>query len=308
MKTAIVTGGNVGLGLACAQQIARNHEWRVVLACRDETRARAAVDAVRAASGNSAVEARALDLASLDSVRAFAVATESADALVCNAGVQIVSGKTETGDGIETTFAVNHLGHFLLATLLAPKMPDGARIVFVSSNTHDPSKRTGIAPPRFADAAALVHDDGAPDGESPNHAGQRRYATSKLCNVLCAYEMDRRLGGRLAVNAFDPGFMPGTNLARDWNALGRFAFKFIAPLLTFLPNTNRISTSGARLARLAIDPEFAGVSGRYFSRGRPTPSSKDSYDEAKARALWDLSVALTADDNRRTTRPAASRS
>jgi NAD(P)-dependent dehydrogenase (short-subunit alcohol dehydrogenase family) len=291
MKTAVVTGGNAGLGLACARHIARDKGWRVVLACRDEARGREAAAAITAATGNSNVETRALDLASLASVRAFAAGGDAVDALVCNAGLQIITGRTTSADGFETTFAVNHLGHFLVANQLAPRLPDGGRIVFVSSNTHDPKRWTGLPPPRFGDPLALARDDDR-DGESPGHAGRRRYTTSKLCNVLCAYEMHRRLGGRVAVNAFDPGLMPGTGLARDYGAAARFAYRFILPVMLLLPNINSVEKSGRRLARLAIDPIYDGISGKYFSRGRDTRSSLESYDEAKARALWDASLAL----------------
>jgi NAD(P)-dependent dehydrogenase (short-subunit alcohol dehydrogenase family) len=292
MKTAIVTGGNAGLGLACARHIARDPGWRVVLACRDETRGRDAAAAITAATGNSNVESGALDLASLASVRAFAAGCDRIDALVCNAGLQIITGRTTATDGFETTFAVNHLGHFLLANSIAPRIPAGGRIVFVSSNTHDPKKWTGLPPPRLGDPLALARDDDS-DGESPGHAGRRRYTTSKLCNVLCAYEMHRRLGGRVAVSAFDPGLMPGTGLARDYSAAARFAYRFVLPLLLLLPNVNSVEKSGRRLARLAIDPIYDGISGKYFSRGRDTRSSLESYDEAKARALWEASEALT---------------
>jgi NAD(P)-dependent dehydrogenase (short-subunit alcohol dehydrogenase family) len=174
-------------------------------------------------------------------------------------------------------------------------MATTGRIVFVSSDTHDPKNWTGMPAPRFTDPLALARDGDVPD-ESPGHAGRRRYTTSKLCNVLCAYEMDRQLraqGRKLAVNAFDPGFMPGTSLARDYGPVARFVTRFVLPAVTLVwPNANRVGTSARRLARLAIDPAYDGVSGRYFSRGRETRSSTESYDEAKARALWDASLAL----------------
>jgi NAD(P)-dependent dehydrogenase (short-subunit alcohol dehydrogenase family) len=294
MKSAVITGGNAGLGLACAERIAAADGWRVVLACRDPARAGAAAAEVTRKSGNTHVETAELDLASLAEVRRFADALVGPiDALVLNAGMQLVTGRTETADGFEATFAVNHLGHFLLANLLVPKMARGGRIIFVASDTHDPTNHTGMPAPRYTDPHDLSRGEDLP-GESPGHAGRRRYTTSKLCNVLCTYEMHRRRTSDVTINAFDPGFMPATGLARDYGPLARFAVAFVLPVLPlFVPNANRVSTSGARLARLAIDPAYDGVSGRYFSRGREMRSSADSYDEARARELWDASAVMT---------------
>ncbi len=98
----------------------------------------------------------------------------------------------------------------------------------------------------------------------------------------------------VTVNAFDPGFMPSTGLARDYGAFARFVVAFVLPVVTlFMENGNRVSTSAARLARLAIDPAYDGVSGRYFTRGREERSSADSYDEASAKILWDASLTMT---------------
>ncbi|HEY2747214.1 MAG TPA: SDR family NAD(P)-dependent oxidoreductase [Polyangia bacterium] len=298
MKTAVITGANVGLGLECAERIAAAG-WRVVLACRDEARGKQATAAIARKTGSAHVEFAALDLASLASVRAFAAAVaEPIDALVLNAGVQIVTGRTQTVDGFETTFAVNHLGHFLLANLMLPKMARGGRIIFVSSDTHDPANRTGMPAPRFADPPELARGEDLP-GESPGAAGRRRYTTSKLCNVLCAYELDRRVQALadardVTVNAFDPGFMPSTGLARDYGAFSRFVVAFVLPAATlFMSNGHRVSTSGARLAKLAIDPAYDGVTGAYFTRGKKARSSVDSYDQPRAQLLWNASAAMT---------------
>src|SRR5262249_3303476 len=155
------------------------------------------------------------------SVRAFTDDVRDASlpplhAVVCNAGLQVVSGIERTADGVETTFGVNHLGHFALVQGLLDVLARPARIVVVSSGTHDPTKPRGMPPPRYPSAAALAHP-----AESADVDGRRRYTTSKLCNVLYAYELDRRLGDDVTVNAFDPGLMPGSGLARDYSALGR---------------------------------------------------------------------------------------
>ena len=115
---------------------------------------------------------------------------------------------------------------------------------------------------------------------------------------MCAYELHRRVRALaeprgVTVNAFDPGFMPSTGLARDYGPIGRFVARFVLPLMIlFVPNAHRVATSAARLARLAMDPAYAGVSGRYFTRGAEARSSAESYDEPRARALWDASAAM----------------
>ena len=139
-----------------------------------------------------------------------------------------------------------------------------------------------------AEELALAANDDSADG-------RRRYTTSKLCNMLFTYELDRRLGegkGGVTVNAFDPGLMPGSGLARDYSAIGRWAWRYVLPLLRVLPNVNSSRTSGARLAALVSDPGFDDVTGAYFEGKRRIRSSVDSYDPEKALDLWETSERL----------------
>jgi NAD(P)-dependent dehydrogenase (short-subunit alcohol dehydrogenase family) len=230
MNTAIITGGNTGLGFECARTLAETRGWHVVVACRDVEKGREAVKRLTAQTQYNEIEAMTLDLASLESVRKFArdYASEPRPplrAIVCNAATQIVTGRTYTGDGFETTFAVNHLGHFLLVNLMLAQMASPARIVVVSSGTHDPAQTTGMPPPVYRSARYIARpdEDSKPLDDERGTAGRRAYTTSKLCNVLFAYELERRLraekavgsnGRSITVNAFDPGLMPGTGLAR----------------------------------------------------------------------------------------------
>lgn len=292
-RTVIITGANTGLGLECARNIlAHNDSWHTVLAVRDVTRGDAAVDEL-AEPGNCTV--MECDLASLRSVAAFTQAFAVADlpplhAVVCNAGLQVVDGTQFTPDGVEMTFGVNHLGHFALIQGLLDRLVAPARIVVVASGTHDPAKFTGMPDPEYTSAEQLAHPDPAASTD-----GRRRYTTSKLCNVLYAYELDRRLGHGargVTMTAFDPGLMPGSGLARDYSALQKFAWRYVFPVLRVLPNVNSTRSSGARLAALAADPAFDGVTGEYYEGRKSIRSSDDSYDTAKARDLWDTSSRL----------------
>lgn len=295
MRTAIVTGANRGLGQACSEAILETASWRVVLAVRNVS---ATAEVVRLTGGERALPAR-LDLGSLNDVRAFAermAADGPIDALVCNAGIQHVApGLVRTKDGLESTFQVNFLGHFLLANLLLPHMARPARIVFVSSGTHDPKQKTGLPPPVYTNARKLAF----PEEEigDPMKIGLRRYTTSKLCTVYGVHELHRRLREAgvdwIDVNAMDPGMMPGTDLAREYPSWMRWSWDHLLPVLRpFLRNTNSPDHSGRNLAALAIAPAFDGLSGRYFEGVKEIRSSTLSYDQANARDLWETSCEL----------------
>lgn len=300
-RSIIVTGGNTGLGFQCARFIGADPDILVVIGCRD-TRAGNEAKAKLQLLGVTAAVLQ-LDLASLDSVRAFVTCFREGgfpplSGLVCNAGSQNVGPPQRAAGGLEMTFAVNHLGHFLLANLLLPDMARDGRITFVTSSTHDPAAKTGMPAPKFENANAVAHDF-----QPGSDAGKRRYTTSKLCNLYCAYELTRRLEDSadsrlrsIRVNAFDPGLMPGTGLARTYPAPLRLVWNYILPALTlFYPNVHSVATSGRRLAELASVIDTA--TGHYVSDGRAIKSSALSYDTEKARDLWETSAAMAAIDS-----------
>src|SRR5262249_34719277 len=161
---------------------------------------------------------------------------------------QVVSGSPTTADGYEMTFGVNHLGHFALVQHVLGALSAPARIVVVSSGTHDPDKFTGMPAPQYDSAEELLRP---PPGGLTGEEGRRRYTTSKLCNMLFSHELDRRLGHGargVTVNAFDPGLMPGSGLARDYTGIQRLAWRLLMPALRILPNVNSTRRSGANLA------------------------------------------------------------
>ena len=190
------------------------------------------------------------------------------------------------------TFGVNHLGHFALVQWLLDELVAPARIVVVSSGTHDPAKRTGMPSPKYTNADELAHPPTATRAD-----GRRRYTTSKLCNVLFTYELDRRLGHGargITVNAFDPGLMPGSGLARDYSPMQRLAWRYLFPHCACCPASAAPAHPGRYLAALVDDARFDGVTGAYFAGGKPIPSSEDSYDLDKALDLWETSEQLVA--------------
>ena len=314
-RTVVITGGNAGIGYACAAAIlatSAEQPWHVVLACRDPERARAAVDRLSQVAGAlGRVEAMSLDLASLASVRAFAAELISRvtagvlpplRGLVCNAGVQSGTTRLLTADGFEATFGVNHLGHFLLVDRLRPILLPPARIVVVASGVHDPAQKWNVPPPAWNNTAALSRGELGPAAaaDSPFASGQRRYSTSKLANVYFVYGLARRLPAGVTVNAFDPGLVPGTGLVR--NAPGPIPFiaahvlpRVLPVLRLFMgPNVHTIKESATSLASLVTNSALADTTGRYFEGRREIRSSVESYDSDRAETLWRDSEALTA--------------
>ncbi|TDD25582.1 SDR family NAD(P)-dependent oxidoreductase [Nonomuraea diastatica] len=313
-RTIIITGGSAGIGYGCAAAIlsSRDGPWHVVVASRDAGRAQAAVDRLAgAARTGHRIEAVPLDLGSLASVRTFAA--ELTDRLasgglpplhgvVCNAGVQAGTTMTVTADGFESTFGVNHLGHFVLVNELLPVLRPSSRVVVVASDTHDPAMKTPVPDPAWNNAYALARGELGPAAASdkPFASGQRRYSTSKLANIYFTYALARRLPAGVTANAYNPGLVLGTDLQRDAAAPVRFVSKQVLPRLRPLvrrivsPNVRTVQESGEALAWLVTAPELAGTTGRYFDGRQAIRSSHESYDTARAEALWNDSVALTA--------------
>jgi NAD(P)-dependent dehydrogenase (short-subunit alcohol dehydrogenase family) len=304
----LVTGGNSGIGFECALQLARDG-WQVVIASRNRALSQRAVQRIQHETGNADVSEFKLDLGSLAAIRQFARDLDPSlglRALVCNAGLQTVAGLSLTPDGFESTFAVNHLGHFLLVQLLLSRLLANApaRIVVVASGVHDPQQKTGMPKASITDFATLAASGGPRRGE---YNGRLAYVNSKLCNMWFTYEMARRLAaadidsGKVTVNAFDPGLVPGSGLGRDYPDALRFVWHRILPsvaavLSPIIAGINPAPKAGRALARLVVDPALAGVSGKYFpstSRWREDKSSEASYDCARARELWDESIQLS---------------
>ncbi|HEX5167831.1 MAG TPA: SDR family NAD(P)-dependent oxidoreductase [Cyclobacteriaceae bacterium] len=299
MKSIIITGANSGIGFDCAMQMAKlapGHQ--IILACRNAQAGNEAVHKIKKRTAHENLICLPLNLASLQSVRDFKAAflklpDPSITALVNNAGLQNVGKTAYTEDGFEITFGTNHLGGFYLTLLLLPCMEKNGRITFTASDTHDPATKTGIAPPLFTTGKELAFPRETSEKETV--VGQRRYSTSKLCNVMTTYILSEKLADKnIRVNAFDPGLTPGTGLAKSHPAPLRFVWNNVMPVMRyFRKNSHSPASSGRRLANLAFGKELRQLNGIYFSDGEVIKSSADSYNKAYQAELWKSSIELT---------------
>ncbi len=283
-RTIIITGGNTGLGYSCAGYIAQNcKNYVIIIACRNIKKGSDAAEKLKEKTGNPNIFVLELDLASLASVRKFKEDYCKGNypplyGIVCNAGVHQHGGLKYTKDGFEEAFGVNHLGHFLLVNLLLENIGDNGRIVFVSSDTHDSDKI------RFCDAKRLAY----PEKYGCVEAG---YPVSKLCNILCTYEMVRRLKAQdiknITVNAFNPGFMPDTGLPKALppvlNIIIPALISVYAVCIGTYSNSKR---SGKALAEMMVGKKYENITGTYNDRGKTKNSSSASYDKNAAAKLW----------------------
>ncbi|KAI0455784.1 dehydrogenase/reductase [Xylaria acuta] len=306
-RSAIVTGGTFNLGYFAALEVARQHPDWLVVVCSRSNREHAA-DTINKTLRQSNTVFMSLDLSDSKSVRNFAKDWSNRNyppiqALCLNAALQFPGEITYTPEGVEATFAISHVGHSLLFHLLCPHLASEARVVLTSSGTHDPATKSGLPDAIYTTAEELAH----PPPAIANGPGRRHYANAKLANIMWTYALHKRLNQRIpdrgiAVNAFDPGLMPGTGLARESNALGRFAWEKVLPKITpvlkklYTDNIHKPDESGASLARLAYSNECAGISGKYFEGRKEIQSSTDSYDEKKSEDLWQWTVKYCAQD------------
>jgi NAD(P)-dependent dehydrogenase (short-subunit alcohol dehydrogenase family) len=276
MKTILVTGATSGIGLEASVQLAKQGH-RVVLVGRDAAKTSASVEQVKQRSGSPAVESARCDFASQASIRALADEVKRRfprlDVLVNNAGT-VFDAYGKTADGIERTFAVNHLGYFLLTNLLLDllKASAPARIVVVASGSH----YRGVM-----NLSDLSYDQG---GWGTTTA----YERSKLGNVLMTRALSKRLAGTgVTVNALHPGVV-ATNI---WSHAPVWAKPLLAPLKAFFMISPE--EGGQTLTYLATSPEVEQVTGEYFEKNRVKTASRLARDEALAEALWAKSMELT---------------
>ena len=279
-KTVVVTGGNSGIGLETAVALGQMGA-RVLITARNAARGEAAVRQIAERIGTSgSVELALFDLADLASVRAGAheilERCPKLHVLVNNAGL-VLSERTETVDGYESTFAINHLGPFLLTTQLLPRLVESApaRIVNVASTAHVQARH------------GMPFDDLQ---STRAYAGMRVYGASKLANMLFANELARRLEGQgVTANSLHPGTV-STGYGADGDAKGFLAIGIKIAKPFFLSPQKGARTS----IYLASSPDVAGVTGAYFVKCRPKKPRKQALDVEGAQRLWEVSEELIA--------------
>lgn len=230
-KTILITGASSGLGLALAQRLSTQPGVHLVLPVRNAQRG----ELLRAALPHAHFSSPVLDLSRLDSVRSFAPQVQARlDAVVFNAGVQSADAVIHTADGLEQSFAVNHLAHHVLLRTLEPLLKPDAIVGWTASGTHDPrdrmAKNFGFVGAHYLSPSDLAQGRFA-SAPNPTQANRDAYASSKGLNVLSARHFAAREQGKRRYFSYDPGLMAGTGLAREQGAMLSLAWKYVLPVV-----------------------------------------------------------------------------
>jgi NAD(P)-dependent dehydrogenase (short-subunit alcohol dehydrogenase family) len=214
---------------------------------------------------------------------------------VGNAGVQYTNALTVGPDGFESTFAVNVLANHLFVRLLQDCFVAPSRIVITSSDTHvgDFRHNLGMVPGPVWRSPEVLARSGAFSRPATAAAGRTAYSTSKLAVIHLVHEYVRRLPAGIDVVAYNPGFVPGTGLARNAGVVARFAMRRILPALVRTPFATSIEAAGRGLAEVVVGTRKA-PSGSYVDRDRVARSSEESYDPQRESELWEVVERLTA--------------
>jgi len=271
-KTIVITGATSGIGEVAALRLAERG-GRIVFIARDKIRASATMEKLRRANG--AVEHAALlaDLSLLSEMKRVAaeIAEEpQIDVLINNAGA-LFSTRQETRDGLERTFALNHMSYFVITNMLLPRLKPGARIVSTASGAH---RRADL---NFGD---LQNRQG--------YSGFAVYARSKLCNILFTRELARRIAGSgVTANCLHPGFVATRfgDQSGGLLALGVWAAKRLSAIS---------QEEGAKtIIHLAASSDVANISGEYFYKCEADTPSAAARNDGDARRLWDVSTEIS---------------
>lgn len=290
-RTVVLTGVSRGFGREAAELlIGRRPQDYYVLVARGD--AESLAEAMADATGGTRIIGVACDLSSLADVRrAAGVIGDDLDAerlaplggYLGNAGLVMTTTNTRTADGYETTFGVNVLAHYLLVRLLLHRFVAPAWIVLTTSDTHFGEFRYSLgATPRPRWEAS---EDLATPRASDWRGGSRAYATSKLATIYLTHALARRLPAGVNAFSYNPALVAGTGLFREAPQPLRTVLNgFFRAQLTFGRGMTP-RQAGARLAETLL-AETPGPSGSYLDRGRPVPSSPESYDEGREEQLW----------------------
>ena len=273
-NVCMVTGATSGIGVVTAKALAQEGATVIVVG-RNKEKSFSVVDQIKKKTGNPNVQYMLADLSVQKEVRQltedFTGKFKRLDILVNNAGA-VFNKRIETVDGLEMTFALNHLGYFLLTNLLLGTIKASApsRIINVSSDAHKGAKIN------FDDIQG-----------TKKYGVMRAYGQSKLANILFTYELARKLeGSGVTSNALNPGFVAssfGSNMSGTFRLILRFLQLFA------MSSENGAETS----IYLATSPNVANINGKYFVKKKEVRTSVKSYDKNIGEKLWKVSEELT---------------
>jgi len=309
-KLCVITGGTSGIGRSVvARLLAGWQNHRITVIARPSPR----IDRLCALPGaHERLSVVNADLANLRSIAEACDQIQSMlgadliDVLALNAGVQVVRGDATSADGLELSFAVNFLAHFLIAERLKGLVRPGGRIVFTSSEVHDPDAfcLMGITRATWEDPLVLADAERSQNHiASPVDRGEARYCASKLLILMYVRHLARALPD-VGVLAFNPSVVPGTEIALDRNRLQQLGWKYVMPLLTpLLPGTRSLKTSASDLLWLMTEADGQCLSGHYVDGRVAQPGSAESRDEAKIARVVEVGRSLLATTRRRQTDP-----
>jgi NAD(P)-dependent dehydrogenase (short-subunit alcohol dehydrogenase family) len=273
-KVCVITGATSGIGLVAAERLAAMGA-RLVLVGRDKERGEAALARIRARAGGAAAAIRYADLSRLSEMERIgaeiAAAEPRIDVLINNAGAMF-NRRSVTEDGLERTFALNHMAYFVLSNRLR-------------------SRLEAAAPARIVSVASAAHRGNTLDFDdlqsARNYRGFTVYGRSKLANILFTRELARRLAGSgVTANCLHPGFV-ATRFGDNNGGMFRLGLGFAKNFFAISPE------KGAKtIVYLASSPEVAGTTGGYFANCRPATPTAAAQDDAAAKRLWEASARL----------------
>ncbi|MFI1753442.1 SDR family NAD(P)-dependent oxidoreductase [Streptomyces sp. NPDC020571] len=300
--TVVMTGASRGIGRIAAEHVLRRSPGvHLLVVVRGSQGARLAAEL---SEGGHTVSHVPADLGSLESVKSAAAEIRERLELgdlpplrgfVGNAGMQYTNALTEGPDGLESTFAINVLANHLFVRLLQDRFVTPARIVITASDTHfgDFKHNMGMVPgPAWKSPDVLARPGAFPKPDTAA-AGRTAYSTSKLAAIYLVHEYARRLPAGIDAVAYNPGFVPGTGLARNAGPVARFAMRRILPLMALTPFATGRGAAGRYLADVVLGTTST-PSGSYVDRARAARSSEESYDPRREGELWDAAERFTA--------------
>ncbi|MEQ9437455.1 MAG: SDR family NAD(P)-dependent oxidoreductase [Cyclobacteriaceae bacterium] len=295
-KIIVMTGGTSGFGTITTKKLLQEPGTYLILGSRNKR--------------IEGAEHLPLNLKSLKSAREFAsaviqkIGSKKIDVLICNAGMNYPNVDTKTEDGFETTFAVNHLSHFLLIYLLQSYLIKNAKVILTTSGTHNPAEGSRAAPPKHANVYWLAYPEKDKTlDESGKINSQRAYSSSKLCNLLTARYIDITKENLQGI-AYDPGPTPGTGLSQHLSFPVRILWKLVSVSILrkrAFPKSNSIEDAGNALANIALG-KITLPKGKNYAALRagkmtfPLPSELAQNDEVMEK-VWNDSHKLLQLEN-----------